>query len=171
MLATVEIAGASAAARGPFIVFTSDRGGQAQIYVTPPDSGEARPMLASPSGQDDMQPSVSPDGDRVVFSRGVLYQSGNVISSDLVVTRTDGTDQRVLFDAPGTTNFRPAWSPDGMTIAFVHAGPGQSPLDIWLINADGSSPRAVTNSGTATYPAWSPDGSSSSTRAATARSM
>ncbi len=54
----------------------------------------------------------------------------------------------------------PAWSPDGAKIAFTATARG----DLWVMNADGSGLRRLTDSrpGTPNYgarqPAWSPDG-------------
>jgi Tol biopolymer transport system component len=61
----------------------------------------------------------------------------------------------------------PAWSPDGMKIAYVSdqaLDGSNAPLpisNVWIINADGSNPTPVTKFTTASagYPAWSPDGS------------
>ena len=36
----------------------------------------------------------------------------------------------------------PAWSPDGMKIAYIDSG------EVWLMNADGSNPRQVIYTGT-----------------------
>jgi len=56
------------------------------------------------------------------------------------------------------TDFYPAWSPDGETIAYVHAGrePGSSGL--YLIDADGSNKRQIFTSASIHTPTWSPDG-------------
>jgi len=57
----------------------------------------------------------------------------------------------------------PAWSPDGQRIAFVVQGlredgrTGRS--DIWVMGADGSSPRPITDGpGSSFSPSWSPNG-------------
>lgn len=61
---------------------------------------------------------------------------------------------------PSTGN--PAWSPDGTKIAFHSNRDG--PVEIYVMDADGSDPIRLTNSTTiyanafATDPAWSPDG-------------
>ena len=41
-------------------------------------------------------------------------------------------------------NFRAAWSPDGSMFAFCRAEVG-SPSSLWLVNADGSAPRMLTD--------------------------
>jgi TolB protein len=52
----------------------------------------------------------------------------------------------------------PAWSPDGTRIAFVGVPSGRRP-DIYVMNADGSGLRNLTNTAAQDYsPAWSPDG-------------
>ena len=51
----------------------------------------------------------------------------------------------------------PSWSPDGAKIAFDSTRDGTA--RIYVMNADGSSPQAVTPASlAAAWPAWSPDG-------------
>lgn len=65
------------------------------------------------------------------------------------VINPDGSGQRRLTDNGGA----PAWSPDGMKIAFERAG------DVWVMNADGSNLQQITtHSATDARPSWSPDG-------------
>jgi TolB-like protein len=70
---------------------------------------------------------------------------------DLFVMNTDGTGQRNLTN-DSAPELAPAWSPDGSTIAYISAG------DIYLVKADGSDPRRLTNRGQDNDPSWSPDG-------------
>ncbi len=79
----------------------------------------------------------------------------------------DGSGQRrltrgmgPLFRLPGTPSGlsrppAPAWSPDGLRIAFLGKPSGSWELDV--INVNGSGQRRLTYSG-AGSPAWSPDG-------------
>jgi Tol biopolymer transport system component len=50
-----------------------------------------------------------------------------------------------------------AWSPDGTRIAFASTRDGN--YEIYVMNADGSAPRRLTNDPQSDYaPTWSPDG-------------
>jgi dipeptidyl aminopeptidase/acylaminoacyl peptidase len=62
-----------------------------------------------------------------------------------VTSPPDDTDDRV-----------PDWSPDGSKIVFQR--PGQSSVEIWVVDADGGNPTRITSGETHFVPAWSPDG-------------
>lgn len=55
-----------------------------------------------------------------------------------------------------------AFSPDGSEVAFSarsHQGPGETPIELYVMNSDGSGLRQLTHDGAyAGFPAWSPDG-------------
>ena len=80
--------------------------------------------------------------------------------------RADGTDARLLTACPAggshlCTDTHPAWSPDGRQIAFTRAlpepGSDGSMGDIYVIDAEGGEPRAVTSDpGLDCCPAWQP---------------
>jgi dipeptidyl aminopeptidase/acylaminoacyl peptidase len=103
----------------------------------------------------------SPDGSRIAFieSTVVGHDIGGTIDRDtLSVVNADGTGRRVLRDL-GREDRSPAagaggivWSPDGSRLAFTT---GQ----IFVVNADGSKLRRLTNEGYNYNPVWSPDGS------------
>lgn len=71
---------------------------------------------------------------------------------------------------PGWTEGDPRWSPDGARIVFASnrahyegASPeqGTPDMDLWLMNADGSNRRRLTNhSANEQNPSWAPDGKS-----------
>ena len=66
----------------------------------------------------------------------------------------DGSDERKLL---ATNAWSPAWSPDGMTIAFVSDQDGDD--EIYTVDADGQNTTKLTdNQGIADdAPSWSPD--------------
>ena len=78
------------------------------------------------------------------------------------MARVDGS-QQVRLTNGAADDHEPAWSPDGMRLAFRSTRSGWS--DIWVMDANGSSPRNLTGSDVrvgnlvAQHPAWSPDGS------------
>jgi Tol biopolymer transport system component len=90
---------------------------------------------------------VSPDGTTVVFDMlGDIYSVP--ISGGDATALTEGIEW----------NFQPRYSPDGSRIAFVSDRAGGD--NLWVMNADGSEPRAVTEEkmNLVHNPSWSPDG-------------
>jgi len=97
----------------------------------------------------------SPDGKAVAFaaSRGGVSH----------IWRVDAPAPPIeLTRDSGVSDSNPAWSPDGREIAFSRQalGAGSGSSDLWLMNADGTSPRRVTEMVGAGAPAWMPDGKS-----------
>ena len=71
-------------------------------------------------------------------------------------SRVDGTERLQLTLAPGYAEL-PRWSPDGKSIAFTSVQEG-SPPKIYLIDAEGGSPKLLVPEGYSVDPSWSPDG-------------
>ncbi|ABN59553.1 WD40 domain protein beta Propeller [Shewanella baltica OS155] len=93
-----------------------------------------------------MNLSVSPDGKHIVFD----------LLGDIYQIPVSGGEAKPL--AQGIAwQMQPVYSPDGKHIAFTSDGDGGD--NIWIMDADGSNPRTVTQE---TFrllnsPAWSPD--------------
>ena len=125
--------------------------GSVQLWVIPSAGGDPTQdtyVTGSPGA-----PSWSPDGQSLVYVNKINGRSGVYIADPANATSpTIG-----LFGVTDGVNRSPAWSPDGAKIAFDSTLNGSD--QIWVMNADGSNPNAVTPpSLAAAWPAWSPDG-------------
>ncbi len=84
--------------------------------------------LALTDRDEDTAPTLSPDGQQVVF---MSRRDGNW---EIYLIKADGSNLTRLTDDPATDGL-PTWSPDGQTIAFVSNTGGQ--WAIWAITPDG----------------------------------
>jgi len=119
--------------------------------------GSGRRALSG--GELGFEPSISPDGRRIAFSRNT-----DVGVTSIYVMNVDGTGTtevaRGLVFNPG-----PVWSPDGCQIAYRSGVDQQVSPWIEIVNADGTGARQLTPAPDpnefAYYesPTWSPDGS------------
>jgi len=161
--AAVSVTGAPAAHD---IAFGSRRGIEVMC-----DDGSGRTVLLAfelveplgPVGD----PSWSPDGARIAFSRVV---NANQQDCRVYTARADGSEPRLITpDSSFLCKRYPAWSPDGQRIAFARGGYlcliGPCGFGISVVNADGSDlrellPRIEGGQGGWGYsfPTWSPDG-------------
>ena len=90
---------------------------------------------------------VSPDGKTIVFD----------MLGDLFTVEVAGGEAKTLSSGIAW-DFQPRFSPDGSEIAFVSDRGGAN--NLWIMDADGSNPRAVTTEKEHLVhnPSWSPDG-------------
>jgi Tol biopolymer transport system component len=142
-----------------WIVFTSERGGSADIWRVHPDGSGLERLIDHPAFDD--QAALSPDGRTVAF---VSTRGGpaNIWLLDLA------SHSFAPLTKSSTGDFRPAWSPDGQWIAFssdrdrVRAtiGRGTFPAtSIYVVRRDGSALRRLTSAAvSAGSPVWSGDG-------------
>ncbi len=70
----------------------------------------------------------------------------------------DGSDRKQLTFSPLDIESEPVWSPDGTKIAFARWNINSRFVEIFVMNADGSDQRRLTQSREDHSPSWSPDG-------------
>jgi TolB protein len=131
---------------GSQVVFTSDRGGQPQIYVMGADgSGQNR---ISFGGGSYSTPVWSPRGDLIAFTKqtGGEFQIG--------VMRTDGSGERIL--STGFAQEGPTWAPNGRVVMFFREDAGSGGPRLYSIDLTGRNLQQVPTANFASDPAWSP---------------
>jgi Tol biopolymer transport system component len=143
------------------IAFTHDpgtAGSSGDIFTIDPTGQNLTPLTSGP--ENDVEPSYSADGERIVFSRDPT-NSGN---AQIWVMSHDGSGQTQLTTPlMGREDRDPTFSPDGDKIAFERSAPG-SDFQIFVMNADGSGQTQLTFPGPnadearATDPSFSPGG-------------
>jgi nickel/cobalt exporter len=100
----------------------------------------------------------SPDGTSVLY-RDVIIQNGQFITQLFVYDLESQTSTNISPD-PGFENILAVWSPDGEQIAVVRRDLSVPRGDqIWVMNADGSDARAITDTPNVLHGtlSWSPD--------------
>lgn len=90
---------------------------------------------------------VSPDGRTIVFE----------LLGDLYTMPITGGEAKRITSGPAFDS-QPRYSPDGKKIVFLSDRSGSE--NIWIVDADGAHPRALTKGEKSLYasPAWTPDG-------------
>lgn len=125
-----------------------------QICLINADGTDLR-ILTQGGPHDDYFPSLSPDGQSVVFASD-RFGSKQIFELELATSELTQITELVNMEAHA-----PEISPDGARIVFYGEDYRRCDLgcQIWVINRDGSNPRALTNlTGGGWDPVWSPDG-------------
>jgi eukaryotic-like serine/threonine-protein kinase len=127
------------------VVFVSNEGGAADIWVMDPDGKNRKQLTAN--GRSNLSPAVSPDGRYIVFTSS---QSG---VRNLWRMNSDGSNPTRLTN--GLADSLPAISPDSEWVVYA-AFDGAKPT-LWKVSIDGGSSVQLTNN-VGTSPTISPDG-------------
>ncbi len=129
------------------IVYVSSQSGSKQIWMMDYDGFGTRQITHLPARTIALSPRISPDNSRIAFIE--LAGTAQVRMYSLELNRL------VTFPRFGGTNLSPAWSPDGLKLAFSSSRTGDP--EIYVTNADGGDVKRVTESpGPDVSPAWNP---------------
>jgi hypothetical protein len=144
-----------------------------ELWVTKVADGVATRLAAAPSDPAIRLglPAWSPDGRSIAVARYISGESGHRTTIDVLDVATGAT--RRLTTRPATNEPGISWSPDGRWITYAGipdagrlptlAGPDEAPErvphDVFVIAADGTNERNVTETPAfEDVPTWSPDG-------------
>jgi Tol biopolymer transport system component len=137
------------------------------IYIANPDGSDTKRLTNF--GVYTTEATLSPDGKRIVFTS---LKDGDL---DIYTMNVDGSDMKRLTTTPGYDG-GPFFSPDGKQIVYRAWHPTDTALatyrrlldrrmirpnrmEIYVMNADGSNQRRITNLGGANFaPFFTPDG-------------
>ncbi len=99
-------------------------------------------------------PRISPDGERIVHTRGWVDKQADRRESSLWIMNADGSRARHLIDGSGAR-----WSPDGTRILFTARGePAGSQLFVRWMDDEGAVSQITRLENGPSGPRWSPDG-------------
>src|SRR5437016_10584171 len=102
--------------------------------------------------------ALSPDGAHVAWVQSTAAST----SKQTYIRETSESTPATLVKIPITrerTDFDPVWSSDSKTLAVFSSTGEKEKRQLWLVNADGSNPKKITDlKGYAARPRWSHDG-------------
>lgn len=137
---------------GNKIAFATLIAGGYQIQVMDADGTNVAQLTDTSSTIANLAPKWSPDGRSILF-----YSTRDQGDAEIYVMDSDGSDQRRVTLSPDSDG-SPAWSPDGLTIAFDSRRSADT--EIYRMSVLGDGVRNISQSPGADHmPSWSRDGS------------
>ena len=136
---------------GQWVVYSGEGPEHKDIFLQSV-SGQTQFNLTEDSGADNLQPSFSPDGEKIALRSS--REGGGIF----VMGRTGEAVRRVTREG-----FNPSWSPDGTQLVFSTESVGLNPLNweghsaIWVAQIDSGEIRELTERD-GVEPSWSPGG-------------
>jgi serine/threonine protein kinase len=137
------------------LAWVSNRSGPYEIWVRAQDGSE-RPVVTGASFPDGltrwfMNPSLSPDGERLIFSRSTKDAGFRL----WMISLAGGSPLRVTNAEPGG-EYGSAWSPDGSRFAYYQLMGGKG--SIMTVKTSGNATPVELKRDAGGLPVWSPDG-------------
>lgn len=165
----VDLSGPAGAAQpaGVVVLFDSNRTGNLEIYLV--RDGGSPQQLTSDTRFDSFWPKLSPDGRSVLFHRSPRGTRDRELAKVSTWAMGIGGQAPKVLLPVGAHGWglqgHAEWAPDGKTIALIGGSPSNA--QVFIVAADGSSPRRLTRDavggprpGNNIDPSWAPDGRS-----------
>jgi Tol biopolymer transport system component len=134
---------------GRWLVFDSDRNGNADLYVMPVTGGEARQLTTDSANH--YSPHWSPDGRQIAFHS---LRNGN---RDIYTVGFDGTGLH-RWTSSADQELDPTWSPDGRSLLYEVIGTQEERHGFAVLRlGDGVTPTFLSVPG-GDFARWAPDG-------------
>ena len=142
------------APRDDFIYFTSSRGGSMNVWKMPSGGGEPVPVTLGPG--DDAEIDLSADGLRMLLA---TYRSNLNVAEIELVSDKEGRVRWLTQDS-ARSELAPAYSKDGLRIAYFSNRQGGEAERLWVMNATGGSDAtSFTDEGRiSVFPRWGAGG-------------
>jgi TolB protein len=136
---------------GRCLLFTSEREDISSLYFIKADGTDLRRLRFDGPGRMS-EPSVSADG------RSIAFAARDDAETHIYAISV-GVAGAVKLTSVGPHNWGPVWSPDGTKILFYSDRRGKGRDQVFVMNADGSSERQLTDDAfNNIFPSWSVDG-------------
>ncbi|RLE36167.1 MAG: hypothetical protein DRJ61_01420 [Acidobacteria bacterium] len=141
------------------IVFASDRDEADDLWRIAPDGTDFSRITNHSGTPWYVEPSWSPDGQRIVFQADTPASSEDGYTGKIFVVDADGSNLVALTSDDAFDDRQPNWSPAGDRILFQRHVPDSEDWDLWTVHPDGTGLEVVNDTDSSdTDASWSPDG-------------